>query len=345
MAFERLTSLTRALVFFLVSLVLLIVVGTPLQLGFGLPGHSAMEFLVFAGLPIAFVVWVEKKPLKPFLRLRMLSAKGFGKSILLGAVCWFTAQLLGMAMSLLLNQLGGQLIQPYDFLFEAPVWLALVSGALVPAICEELSFRGYVQGALRPLGPTVAVVLTGLLFGIMHMSLVRLLPLTLLGILWALVVQRSGSILPGMIMHLLNNGIAVSLAFFAQSRTNPADTQASLEALNAVPALVLWIAIGIVGALGIGAAVAAYFLAASFNPSDLARPEDFQSDRPQTEPERPAFANPEDLPAEVRALEADLAGLRQRRQRMLQATAAIAGFLSLTIFLLIAYRELAMIFG
>lgn len=345
MAFERLSALTRALVFFLISLVLLIVVGTALQSSFGMLGHSAMELLVFAGLPFLFVASVEKKEFKPFLRLRMLKGRAIGKAIFLGVVGWFMAQLMGMVAALTVHQLGGEIPQPYNFLFKVPIWMALISGALVPAICEELAFRGYVQGALRRLGPSVAVLLTGLLFGLMHMSLIRLVPLTLLGALWALVVQRSGSILPGMIGHLLNNGIAVGLAFFAQRNTNPADQQAGLESLNAFPALAVWFVIGMGALMAIGLAVGAYSIATSFSPDDLARPAEFDTEEElNPAPTRPVFTREEDVPAEVRVLEAELAGLQQRRLRLLQATAAVTGLLCMAIFLLLASREILIAF-
>jgi membrane protease YdiL (CAAX protease family) len=340
---ERLVALTRALVFFLTTQALLILLGVPLQIALGLPGHSAMEVLVFAGLPFAFAAWVEKRPSRPLLRLRMLNGKGMAKAVLLGAVGWFMAQLMGMLAALLLQQVGGEIPLPYDFLFEAPLWLALLSGALVPAICEELAFRGYIQGALRPIGPTLAVVLTGLLFGLMHMSLLRLVPLALLGMIWALAVQRSGSILPSMIGHLLNNGMAVSLAFFAQRHTNPADAQASLDALNAFPAMAIWVAIGMIGLLAAGAAVAAYFIAASFGPADLARPEAFGEEQAAAPaPERPVFASQEaDVPEEIRLLQAELAELQQRRRRLrLQVASVAMGALSLAIFLLLASQEI-----
>jgi membrane protease YdiL (CAAX protease family) len=346
-ALARLQSLVRVLLFYFTALVLLVLTSGPLLHIFGLPGHSLMEFLVFAGLPVTFALLVERKPLKPFLRLNMLGIKGLLKSIFLGFVCWFMAQMMGSVAVLSLKQLGGEMVQPYDFLFKAPSWMAFVAGAVVPAICEELSFRGYVLGALRPYRPAVAAVVTGLLFGAMHLSLVRLIPLSLLGIYWAMTVQRSGSVLPGMIMHLINNGVAVGLTFFVQGRSNPADLEKSVEALNALPAPLVWVAIAIVAMMSLGFAVAAYFIAASFNPSDLARPENFEASEaltPQPEPDRLLFADPESVPAEVRALAAELATLRRRRARLLQFTAWVAGALCLALFVFASWQEIDRVF-
>jgi hypothetical protein len=58
------------------------------------------------------------------------------------------------------------------------------------------------------------VALTGLLFGVFHLELSRILPIALLGVLLSLVALESGSILPAMLAHFLNNASLVGLAYF-----------------------------------------------------------------------------------------------------------------------------------
>ncbi|MFO0911018.1 MAG: ABC transporter permease subunit/CPBP intramembrane protease [Isosphaeraceae bacterium] len=90
---------------------------------------------------------------------------------------------------------------------------SLVLFALLPAICEELAFRGFILSGLQHAYKTrTAILLSALLFGIMHVLLSlfqQLFNATLLGIVIGLLAVRSGSIVPGMIFHLLNNGTAV----------------------------------------------------------------------------------------------------------------------------------------
>jgi len=74
-------------------------------------------------------------------------------------------------------------------------------------------FRGPILRGLRTrAGPVAAVALTGLLFGVFHLELSRILPTALLGILLSLVALESGSILPAMLAHFLNNASLVVLA-------------------------------------------------------------------------------------------------------------------------------------
>jgi len=88
-----------------------------------------------------------------------------------------------------------------------PTWKIFVLGALSPAICEELLFRGVFLGLLRRYGSERAAVLTtAVFFGLIHLSIFRFVPTAVLGVLLALLVVRSASILPAMLFHLSYNG-------------------------------------------------------------------------------------------------------------------------------------------
>jgi sodium transport system permease protein len=92
---------------------------------------------------------------------------------------------------------------------------ALLLFAVIPAVCEEFAFRGFILSGLeRGHSPRMAVLMSALLFGIMHV-LVSLFQqffnTTLLGVILGLLAVRSGSILPGIVFHLLHNGISVAL--------------------------------------------------------------------------------------------------------------------------------------
>jgi membrane protease YdiL (CAAX protease family) len=87
---------------------------------------------------------------------------------------------------------------------------------VIAPITEEVLFRGYVFGALRNWhGPWLAAILTGLLFGGIHAGstdAVFLVPLAILGALLCLLRMQTGSLLPCMVAHGINNAIAFSVA-------------------------------------------------------------------------------------------------------------------------------------
>jgi CAAX protease family protein len=85
----------------------------------------------------------------------------------------------------------------------------------VAPICEELFFRGFCFTALRRwLGWVGAAVATGAIFGLIHAGsadAVFLPPLALLGFLLCVLYMRTGSLLPCMALHALNNAVALSV--------------------------------------------------------------------------------------------------------------------------------------
>ncbi|MDZ7771358.1 MAG: type II CAAX endopeptidase family protein [Balneolaceae bacterium] len=99
------------------------------------------------------------------------------------------------------------------------IWLTLFHVALVPAVCEEVLFRGYVLRAFqKSWGAWTAIIVSGILFGMYHMQLTNLLPLAAIGILLAFLTWISGSIVPAMVAHFVNNGSSVLLgSYFPES--------------------------------------------------------------------------------------------------------------------------------
>jgi len=87
--------------------------------------------------------------------------------------------------------------------------LALLIGA-TPAFCEELLFRGYVQTRLnRSIGPALGIFLSSLLFAVFHMDWVHVIAVFPLGVYLGIISWRSGSLVPAMLAHFVNNSISV----------------------------------------------------------------------------------------------------------------------------------------
>ena len=94
------------------------------------------------------------------------------------------------------------------------IYVGLLLLALVPAVCEEFAFRGFIlSGLLHGHRRRTAIVMSALLFGFLHVLISlfqQLFNATLLGIILGMLAIRSGSILPGIVFHFLNNGLAVA---------------------------------------------------------------------------------------------------------------------------------------
>ena len=93
---------------------------------------------------------------------------------------------------------------------ERSLPLVLIALAAAPAICEELAFRGFVLTGFSRNGRTgLAIGLSALTFGVMHMIPQQVFNATLLGVVLGLIAIRSNSLLPGVVFHFVFNSIAV----------------------------------------------------------------------------------------------------------------------------------------
>ena len=97
-----------------------------------------------------------------------------------------------------------------------PLWAVIMVLALLPAICEELTFRGFIFGGLlRNGGAMRAVILSSLFFGLAHSFLQQSIAATIMGLMLGVVAWRTGSILCTMLVHVINNSLSVSLSWLS----------------------------------------------------------------------------------------------------------------------------------
>ena len=90
--------------------------------------------------------------------------------------------------------------------------VGILSIAIVAPILEECLFRGAIEGHLLTLWkgkPWAAIVVSGLVFGLVHINPAQVLNAALIGIVLGWLRWRTGSIVPGIVGHILNNSIAV----------------------------------------------------------------------------------------------------------------------------------------
>jgi sodium transport system permease protein len=93
------------------------------------------------------------------------------------------------------------------------VWLPLLAFAVAPAVCEELAFRGFILSGMQRSGRTwLPIILSSVAFGVVHMIPQQVFNAILLGIVLGILAVRSGSLIPGVVFHLLFNGTQVILA-------------------------------------------------------------------------------------------------------------------------------------
>jgi sodium transport system permease protein len=106
---------------------------------------------------------------------------------------------------------------------ETPWWAILLTLAVLPALCEEVAFRGFVFGGLiRQNGVLRAILLSAVFFGLTHGLLQQSIAATFMGLLLGWVAWRTGGIVCTIVMHIIHNSMSLLLARAATSDTSPA---------------------------------------------------------------------------------------------------------------------------
>jgi membrane protease YdiL (CAAX protease family) len=91
-----------------------------------------------------------------------------------------------------------------------PVQILLI--VIAAPVSEEVCFRGLLFGGLRERLPRLAAALvSGLVFGGLHATtgISAVPPLIVFGVILALLYEKTGSIWPGILLHMLNNSVAL----------------------------------------------------------------------------------------------------------------------------------------
>lgn len=133
-----------------------------------------------------------------------------------GVLCWSALLALGsiLPMQFLIEQIDLTMPAATKQLFESIMkvsWGYVALGIMVP-IAEEVVFRGAIQrvlaAALGGRSRWVAIAIPALLFGIIHLNVAQGAHAFVVGLLLGWMYYRTGSILPGIVFHWVNNSIA-----------------------------------------------------------------------------------------------------------------------------------------
>lgn len=198
--------------------------GASLAKPLGFSGVSTALFQLLIGLgaivlTLVFLLKVTRLKTKD-LRIMLPApwSPGFCLPVFLGV-----ANLANLAGALI-NRLTGSPATSEMLPSDGPELLVqFLALCVMPAIAEELLFRGAFQGLMRPCGSAAAIFAPALLFGVLHLDLAQGLTAFACGVFLGWLAERSGSILPGMLLHLVNNALAfltIYLRYYAPAEVS-----------------------------------------------------------------------------------------------------------------------------
>jgi membrane protease YdiL (CAAX protease family) len=204
---------------YLLSLNLLLNLGMHLT-GWLSPALELATSLVFALIVVTFCRR-DAEVIGPLLRESGITARTWWLPLAVLTGTW----LLLRPYFWLVMQLGGE-FEGYLPQYQEhgwPLWTAYLMICVMPAIFEELAFRGFIQGRMeRVLSRSEALILQAILFSVLHMSPLIFLSHFVLGLALGLVRLRTGSLYPGMMMHAVWNAVVlVEEQFFLEVPVTP----------------------------------------------------------------------------------------------------------------------------
>ncbi|OQX86916.1 hypothetical protein B6D60_05145 [candidate division KSB1 bacterium 4484_87] len=178
-------------------------------------GMKTGLFLTEAVIIIPALVYVlyYKFPLKALFRLRSVSLPLIGISVILG-----------IGLSVLVDEFDRlfQLILPMPEILKEMMEKSLVinslgdlliigfSAVILASVLEELLFRGFVQISFeKTFDVTRGVMATAILFAVAHLNPWWTVQFTFFGIFLGVMAWKSNSVIPSIIVHFINNGIAL----------------------------------------------------------------------------------------------------------------------------------------
>jgi ABC-2 type transport system permease protein/sodium transport system permease protein len=186
---------------------------TTASLSLKLALSGGISVLLFVLVPLSVARFARVR-LRDGFSLRFASATELLGAALLGLSLWAVAYELVISLFSFSETRFEEFESLLAHLESVPLAWKLVFVALIPAACEEFFFRGYLLSSLRTRCSAVnSVLLSAFLFGLFHvvvrdsLFLERLLPSTLMGLVLGWVCLRTGSLFPGMLLHLLHNGL------------------------------------------------------------------------------------------------------------------------------------------
>ena len=176
---------------------------------------TLLIYVVTLILPFGIYALCIKMPFGvalPFRKAKAdLTSGGFFVALGMGVLASYATNYLQIG----LEMIGIGITMPeYEVPVTVPgIVIYVVAITVVPAFIEEIIFRGIIMQSLRRFGDIFALVASSLIFGIFHLNLIQMPYAFILGLCIGYFVMRTGSLWVGVIIHFVNNSVAVAFEF------------------------------------------------------------------------------------------------------------------------------------
>ena len=234
---NKMKPIFKVSLYFLIVLVLSIVgpmFVTPVLYKIGLvrPLVLMVIHIIFFIVPAIIYIIVTKSNYKKVFSFKKPKGKDVFFSILIAALALPIMTFFSYTSSFFYTN---DVALVLDQMRAYPLWLMILVVGVTPAITEEITIRGIALSGFEFKSKNVAAIMTGIMFGILHLNAHQFLYATAMGIILAYVVRATGSIFLSMLIHfLINSWNLIQQRIVSQGITTE-DLVHSMDSIKNIP--------------------------------------------------------------------------------------------------------------
>ena len=209
---QRKNRIAAVNVVFLISILITVVAAfLPLDFLEGRPAWQILFSQLILTLPSVLYLVLHKLPYGETVRFKKMKLADMAWCILLGILIQPVLTLLNALSLVFSTNVTSSFI--LELSTQVPWFAALLLMAVMPCVLEETVYRGVFYNEYSKINPWKAALLSGLLFGLMHGNLNQFCYAAVMGVLFALVVEATGSVLSTMLIHFWTNAGSVIMMY------------------------------------------------------------------------------------------------------------------------------------
>jgi sodium transport system permease protein len=206
------------LIYFALALLALYYIGSRLQAKNIVNGLVQTQAFIIL-LPVLFILRIGKHNIPKTLKMNSTPLANYLVVPLFAISGAVLAGLIGQIINAI-YPFPEDYLKNMNELLKMPdlkIWQLFGLIALLPGICEEIMFRGFIYRFFENKSKWYAIWISAFLFALYHLDPYRFLPVLFLGVLLGWLLSKTNSIFPSMLSHAINNSTALLVVQFADT--------------------------------------------------------------------------------------------------------------------------------
>ena len=221
------------------------------------PIRLILSHIIMFILPAIVYILITKQSFRRVLKLNKIGIKDIFIAIIIGFIAQPVMSFFAYIASFFFtNDVAGMMNE----LNNVPLWIMIIMIGVTPAISEEITVRGIILSGYDFKNKHIAAIMSGLVFGIIHMNPHQFLYAFAMGTIFGYMVRASNSIFVTMIAHftintsqlLLQRAISDAQDIVGNSTSvNPQEAMEMLNSISLVEKISVGIFYGVIAIIGI----------------------------------------------------------------------------------------------